>query len=334
MKEEYPEWVLKWKRKGTAIHKIGGNFYLYEIGSIWDKELRRARKVTKGYLGKITPEGLKEPFYKRNKVTDVKEYGASRFIMDGNEDVIIGLKECFRRWWKELFVISAMRMMYRCVLKNVSLQYEDSWISEGIKGARLDSHSIHELLEDVGRRREEIVRFLKGLGKNQKDVVLIDLTHIFSLSKNINLAWIGYNNDFEFTPQVNLLFMFSLEEKMPIFYRILPGNVRDVASLKMTIEESGIKDAIVIGDKGFYSKENQRLLEESSLKYILPLKRNSKIIDYRLVKEGDKRKFEGYFKYGERFIWYYKSKEEDGGVVWVYYDEKGKAEESQDYLRN
>ncbi|MGC8976415.1 MAG: IS1634 family transposase, partial [Candidatus Ratteibacteria bacterium] len=77
MDSKYPDWVIKCKKKGTAIHRIGGNFYLYEVGSKWDKELKRARKITKGYLGKITPEGLKEPGYKRNKVTDVKEYGAS-----------------------------------------------------------------------------------------------------------------------------------------------------------------------------------------------------------------------------------------------------------------
>jgi transposase len=51
--------------------------------------------------------------------------------------------------------------------------------------------------------------------------------------------------------------------------------VRDVSSIKATIDESGIKEVIVIGDKGFYSEENIRLLTKAGLKYILPLKRNS-----------------------------------------------------------
>jgi len=329
---KYPDWVLKWKRKGTAIHKIGNNFYLYEIGSIWDKELKRARKITKGYLGRITQDGLIEPGYKRNKVTGIKEYGASKFIIKENQDVMIGLKEYFEDWWREIFVLSVLRLMYRCPLKNSFLQYQDSWLSEEVKGCSFDEHSIHQLLEEVGRRREDIVRFLKRLMKSSKKVVLIDLTHIFSLSENINLTAKGYNIDFDFTPQVNLLFMFSLEERLPIFYRVLPGNVRDVSSLRSTIEESEIKDAIIIGDKGFYSKENKRLLQENGLKYILPLRRDNRLIDYSLMKQGDKSKFEGYFKFGERFIWYYKSREEEDGVVWLYFDERGKAEESQDYL--
>jgi len=34
----YPDWVLKQKGKGTEIRKIGNNFYLYKVTSIWDKE--------------------------------------------------------------------------------------------------------------------------------------------------------------------------------------------------------------------------------------------------------------------------------------------------------
>jgi len=67
MSKAYPEWVYKCKKKGTAIHKIGNKFYLYEVGSKWDRELGRARKITKRYLGVITPDGLREPGYRRIK---------------------------------------------------------------------------------------------------------------------------------------------------------------------------------------------------------------------------------------------------------------------------
>ncbi|MEW6007936.1 MAG: hypothetical protein AB1595_07335 [bacterium] len=66
MDEKYPDWVVKCKKEGTAIHKIGNNFYLYEVTSKWDKKMKRPRKITKGYLGKITVDGLKEPGYKIN----------------------------------------------------------------------------------------------------------------------------------------------------------------------------------------------------------------------------------------------------------------------------
>ena len=54
----YPDWVLKEKRPGTNISKIGNNYYLYEVTSQWDKEKKRAKKITKAYIGRITESGL------------------------------------------------------------------------------------------------------------------------------------------------------------------------------------------------------------------------------------------------------------------------------------
>jgi len=88
MKNGPPSWILKYKQKGTAIHKIGNNFYLYEITSQWNKELKRAKKITKGYLGRITQDGLKEPRYKVNRPTTCKEYGTSLFLMKENKEII------------------------------------------------------------------------------------------------------------------------------------------------------------------------------------------------------------------------------------------------------
>ena len=100
--------------------------------------------------------------------------------------------------------------------------------------------------------------------------------------------------------------------------------------MKATIQESGIKNVIIIGDKGFYCKDNLKLLEEEGLQYILPLKRNSNLIDYRILKEGAKKGFEGYFKFKKRFIWYYRCRSYP--PVWVFVDDTLKAEEEQDYL--
>jgi transposase len=100
-------------------------------------------------------------------------------------------------------------------------------------------------------------RFITG-----SERLLIDLTHIFSLSEGISMNERGYNSRLEFMPQVNLLFLFSYDKQLPLYYRLLPGNVRDVSSLGITLLEIDIEDAIIIGDKGFYSDNNRRLLED------------------------------------------------------------------------
>jgi len=326
----YPDWVVKYKRKGTAIHNIRGHFYLYEVASRWDKTLKRAKKITKGYLGRITPKGLKEPGYKINQPTTCKEFGASLFLVEENKEVIERLKEYFPFRWKELFALSVFRLIHQSPLKHMELHYQDSWLSEVFPDACLSKNTLHQILEDVGQSRQAIAEFLKSFMCGNENL-LIDLTHIFSLSNNIVLTEKGYNNQWDFTPQVNLLFIFSFDQKIPLFYRALSGNVRDVSSLKATILESGIKDVIIIGDKGFYSKDNIRLLAKENLQYILPLKRNSNLIDYRILKKGTKKDFKGYFRFKKRFIWYYRCGKE-GLPVWVFVDHSLKTEEEQDYL--
>lgn len=326
----YPDWVLKYKKKGTAIHNIRGHFYLYEIASQWDKKLKRARKITKGYLGKITPKGLQKPKYKINRPTTCKEYGVSWFLLQDNKEVIERLKIYFPERWKEIFIFSVYRLMYQSPLKHMGFHYQEGWLSEVIQGASLSKNIVGKILEEVGRDREKIVEFLKGASGGSENV-LIDLTHIFSLSQNMVLTEKGYNSQWDFTPQVNLLFIFSLDQKLPLFYRVLPGNVRDVSSLKATIEESRLKDVIIIGDKGFYSKENINLLEKEELKYILPLKRNNNLVDYTLMKKGRKEVFEGYFRFQKKFIWYYRCGSKNL-PVWVFLDENLRVEEEQDYL--
>jgi len=62
---DYPKWVMKHKKKGTEIRKINGRYYLYKISSIWNKEKKRAQKITNEYLGIITEEGLIPPKHKQ-----------------------------------------------------------------------------------------------------------------------------------------------------------------------------------------------------------------------------------------------------------------------------
>jgi len=81
--KKIPDWVLVQRKKGTEIHRRGDNFYLCKVSNVWDKKLKRARKITGEYLGKITKEGIVPPKQKQLlaafKQVTVKEYGASSY---------------------------------------------------------------------------------------------------------------------------------------------------------------------------------------------------------------------------------------------------------------
>jgi hypothetical protein len=78
-------------------------------------------------------------------------------------------------------------------------------------------------------------------------------------------------------------------------------------ALSLSFKESGAKNAIVIGDKGFSCAENISMLEKEGLNFILPLKRDSSFLDYqRLESSLFEQAFDNYFMYHGRAISYYK----------------------------
>ena len=308
----YPDWVLKQKTKGTEIRKIGPNYYLYKIRSEWDKDKKRAKKITEKFLGTITEEGLRKPKAERlieaQKNICVKEFGASQFIKTESNDIIQNLKETFPDIWKEIFTFAVFRFFSNSPLKNVQFHYQTSYLSEIISDAKVSSRTLNNILQTIGKQRNLIKTFLSKYIIPGESIA-VDLTHVFSLSENIISATLGRNADQDYTPQINLFLLFSLDRMQPMFYRLLPGSIRDVSSLLLSIEESGVKDIIIIGDKGFYSENNTIKLDIGHRKYIFPLKRNSSLIDYSPMGQAGKKGFEGHFLFEKRVIWYYEREE-------------------------
>jgi transposase len=131
---------------------------------------------------------------------------------------------------------------------------------------------------------------------------------------------------------INLMCVFSVHQQSPVYYRLLPGNIKDVSAFKICLQESGVKDATVIIDKGFASISNIEALEKEELKFIIPLPRNSSFIDYQKANCGDKRQFDGYFPYEGRYLWHYTISVDEKKSVVVYLDEELRNREEKDYL--
>jgi transposase len=155
----------------------------------------------------------------------------------------------------------------------------------------------------------------------------IDLSEIFTYSGGVNAAMLGHNHKDEYRPQINLALVFSLDKTQPGFFRMIPGSIRDVSTVVATIQELDLKEIVFIGDKGFSSEDNVQAFSAGELKYILPLKRNSTLIDYGIIKKGIRKEFDGVFQFDKRHIWHYTQKSGKEQVI-TFLDEKLKAEET------
>ncbi len=330
----HPDWVMKHKVKGTEIRKLGKYYYLYKIRSEYDKEKKRAKKITEKFLGKITEEGLIKPKNERiidsQKNISVKEFGATRFISNESKDIIQNLKEVFPVTWKEIFTFAAFRFFSSSPLKNVQNHYQNSYVSDIIPDAKVSPKTLSNMLQSIGQQRNLIKKFLSKYIV-QDECMAVDLTHVFSLSENVISATLGRNSEKNYLPQINLFLLFSLDRMQPIFYRLVPGSIRDVSSLLLSMEESKVKDIILVGDKGFYSTDNAKELETKRIRYILPLKRNSQLIDYSPLKQGGRKQFDGHFLFENRVIWHYE-RMIDGKRIVTFLDNFLKVEEERDFL--
>jgi len=184
-------------------------------------------------------------------------------------------------------------------------------------------------MREIGTKRTNIVEFFKEF-IIANDHIIFDGTDLFCNSKNMEMSKMSKSKKNTFDHVANIMMAFATELQLPIYYRIVPANNKDIKSFKLSIQEAKMNQAVVIADKGFYSKENLISLKNESLSFIIPLKRNNAFIDYNPIRTNDRLKMK-FFVFEKRIIWCYSINQNDDNVT-VYLDEELKAEEMKDYL--
>lgn len=343
---DFPSWALQHRKPGTELRYIKGHFYLYAVSSRWDKEKKKNKKITGPIIGKINPDGQlifstrrseKQKGIAKNLLQlvdkiSIKEFGLSNLFLSYMKDVCIQLQSCFPDHWQYIIAVAYCRLFKQSPINQMPLHIHHSYLSEVLKGAIFDEKNISLALRDVGRNREQAVRFMKW-DIPEGEHVLIDLTHLPSRSKNGAFAQPGHNNQKNYSRQINLLYIFDNQSLKPIFYRIIPGNIRELSAFVLTMEESGITPCILIMDKGFYSQKNIGYLANNKFNFICPLKRDSLM----LKNENRAMLFEKtgarYFEYMGKIIWYIKIYPTDNGKeINLYLDDELRIREERYFL--
>lgn len=336
---KHPEWATKFKRKGTELRFLNGRYYLYEVTSKWNPQKKRSQKITGKLLGKITEKDgfIESPKYAlRKKKLDintisVREFGINAMINTIFKDYISLIKKHFPKHYQEILVLAYCKLAYKSPLKKVSFHYYHSYFSEQFPDLKLTGKHLTSLFKEIGSDRAQITEFFKEFGI-PNDSILFDGTDLLSNSKKMDITKFGKTKTGTFDSILNVMFIFSAKQQIPLYYRVLPGNIKDIKAFKLCLAESHIDDALIIVDRGFYSKSNINELKREYLSFIVPLKRNNKLLNYQIIQKGNKQNFDGYFQFEKRLIWYYVIKN-DVENVYVFLDEELKTQEVKDYIK-
>ena len=311
-----PEWVEKYKEPGIEIKKIGNGYYMYKRTSRWDKEKKRAVKITGEYIGVVTPDGIKPRKQRLDESKPVfcMEYGATAFIESIAGDMRETLGKHFeKKVAEQVWAISISRLISPCPFRRVEEHYQTSWMSKMLPNLPLSKNSITNLIDHVGNNRSKCAAYMRDT-LQPAPYLLIDGSRVVSKSKGMSRALPGHNKNNKYLPQLNQIHIATVSEFgdcMPGFYRNVSGNTPDMSAFELTLEDAGLEEGIVLADNGFASTVNFDELDdpELRLKYIIPLKRNTTEVDLAVTE------FTEYFSFHKRGI---AACMEDKGVYRVY----------------
>lgn len=280
--------------KGVEIKRIGDHHYAYRVTTVWDPKLRKRRKVSR-YLGKWVDGRIIRVTERR--LGGVYEFGNIALLWRELEES--GLRKLleihFPDLHDELILLAFNRVIAPQPLKNLRSWYEKTYLAKLISPSA-SPRAISACLRDLGADRRAQSDFFNALIEAGEKLIY-DTSAIFSYSKNLNLAELVTGRDELLLPRINFLLAFSRSKRQPCYVRLVPGSVMDVKTLRVFVEEIRDKSAFLILDKGFLDKHNLSLLNDAGFNFILPLRRNSKLIDYR-------RRMTGWFLFRKRTIRY------------------------------
>ena len=338
----FPEWVRNFREPKTEIKLVKGGYYKYAIEYRYNPERKRTDKVTGVLLGKITEQEGFIPSDKNqmrtkleSNLVDIKNYGLFQMFSTLLEEEFEALKKVFPRDVCELlFSFSMFRWAYNTPIKRAPYYYTHDFCSQAFGVKSVDDKAFSNTLKTVGEQRTKVVEWMKSLlgkdGDSGAEFVMMDSTHIHSKSDLLTINAKGYNPDFDFERQVRLMYLFSAQMQKPVYYRLINGNITDIKSMSLCVEEMKVENVIYIADKGFYSKENIAMMKLQCLQYIVPLHRNNNLIDYKPLREADFKRKLSYFIYQQRIIWYYRYQAEEESFI-TFLDESLRAHEESDY---
>jgi transposase len=284
--------TLRTAKRRTQI--IKGVSYVYEDYPYWDKSTKQNRH-RREYIGKLGQDGefipnrkylarQNETVEKGDAATPVKlarrcYFGATHLLDEISK--ITGIQEdlraCFPQNYKAL-----ISMAYYLVLESESPMYRfPRWAfdhNHPCGDGGLSSQRISEIMREIPEQAKLEFFRRQSRRRQEKEYLAYDTTSVSSYSEYIKAVRYGKNKDKDNLPQVNMALIFGEESCLPVYYRVLPGNITDVMTIRKLIKDIDyleIDKLKLVMDRGFYSAKNINALYKGRHKFLIAVKANN-----------------------------------------------------------
>ena len=309
--------------------KIKGNIYLYNVESYWDKEKKQSRQK-RTYIG---PKNRSKKG-RNSKICNIVNRKFGNIFLLNHVAEKLGLTSLLKELFGEL-CIDVLNLAYFFICDERASYLYAYWLNEHHTplARRLNSEDISAVYQEVGENQRAVSEFFERWVSlcSPSSGIYFDITSISSYSTNIDFVEWGYNRDHEDLPQVNMGIVCTKESELPLFYQVYPGSIADVSTLNnclKRLEWLGIKDVILVLDRGFCSKANIVKLNamKDKISFIQPMTYSLKIVKL-LIKKHCKhvQRMQNLFKFNEEILYHLDTSVELDGNSFkahIYYNEK------------
>jgi transposase len=277
-------------------NKKTGAVYAYKVESYWDKK-KKAPRNKQTCLGRVDPEtGEIIPSKRNRKVIERASVAVGVTASSRVAGPHLLFEQISRKFQLDKLFANCFgedakliqSLVYFIAQKGVPLSRAQSWSSACLHP--FDDPIASQRVSDLLRRLSEDARqhFLSLWLEQtlEKECLFYDITSVSSYSRSNEYARYGYNRDGDSLEQINLAMLFGQSNNLPVYYRRMPGNISDVATLKTTMKSLdylGADCMHLVLDRGFYSSSNIDELYRRNHKFTIaaPIGRKwvEKIID-------------------------------------------------------
>lgn len=261
------------------VKNPNGTTYVYQNESYWDKAEQKTKHCRK-CVGKLHPETNElipnrkkttaaSPADSKTELCTVLTTGPALLLDKAAHGTGIdkALRKSFPEDWSRILTCA-----YYLASEGDALCHVEQWSARNRHPFRskLADQRVSELLTRITPSAQQEF-FADWMASNHsKGCFALDITSVSSYSEFIDYIRWGYNRDGEDLPQLNLLMVTSEETHLPIYYRILPGSIRDVSTINESLADFrllGSRSVHLVMDKGFFSEANINALYENHYRF-------------------------------------------------------------------
>lgn len=296
----------------TYTRKItrGKNIYLYRVTSFRDKETGKVRQRSE-YLGKeVVKDNLKTIQKPGNLISVRKVLESAPYILYRHvED--FGINDDFTTAIQALTNMrEAARRIIMMAASAVTGTTGSMELHTGIRDGTIKEN--RDLVDFIGSKDPDVIsileravspRIVRAYGSHG---IVYDLSAVRYLGSENDLAMYGhYYHANGGNREINFVLAVTRTGGIPVHYRIMPGNIVSVSTVRtfaMELQDLGIRTIMVVMDRGFYSTQNIKDLKDYSLIGAIPA--SLKIYHNLLAKSRNIENSSNYIQYNKETLFF------------------------------